>query len=175
MLHVPVFHSNNNKPFNGFTLLFWRPLRWNPRIQSTRATPGNNATCKEIIDIMVTFDPNYNFLPVEKSQCAKIVATAIAKTAPPTPLPILCNSAWFKPYLNERLRHTSAQASTGSSPGFTLDVEGAYYSSNTASSSDATSGTGTNAQPYMFTGASSSASLTDKGMAMGKCGLTISN
>ena len=67
MLSVLVFHSNNKEPFNGFPLLFQRPVRRTPRIQSTRDAPGNIDFCKVIIDIMVTFDPQSTFLPVEKS------------------------------------------------------------------------------------------------------------
>ena len=122
---------------------------------------------------MATFNPKSTFLPVEKSYFTEIVAMTIANTAPPTPLTILRKSAQSDPYLNERLRPTSAQASTGSSTGFTLDCEGASSFYNPDYSSDANSGTGTNAQPSMFTGASSSASITAKCMAMGKCGLMM--
>ena len=49
---------------------------------------------------MVTFNPQSDFLPVEKLYCAEIVATTITNTAPPMQLPILRNSAQFDPYLN---------------------------------------------------------------------------
>ena len=162
MLHVPVFQSKNNESFNGSSLLFWRPVRWYPPFQSARAATGNISVCKEIIEIIVTFNPKSTFLPVEKSYYAEIVPTTIANMSPPTSLPLLHKSDRFEPYLNERFWPPSNQASTGSSTGFTLNCEGVSSSSNTASSSDATSGTGTNVQPSMFTGASFYNILTSK-------------
>ena len=122
---------------------------------------------------MVILDLPSTFLPVSKSHCDEIVAKTIASTAPPTPLPIFLKSAWFDSFSNDRFQPLSAQASTSSSPVFTLDCEVASSSYNIASSSYATLDTGTDAKSSMFTSASSYARLTAKGMSLGMCGLTM--